>query len=717
MKKRITSILSLILVLSFLMATLSGCITPNIAPSKPKNESNTIATLVPNETENSSIINPGTNSSTETNAENNTGINTGTNTGMNTGMNTGTNTEMNTGMNTGMNTESNTEINSETNTEINSESNTETNTETNTEINTESNTESDTESNIESNTESNISSDIPSDIITDSVITDSTDNTSRETESVTNTESTAPPKATESVTNTESAAPPKATESVTNTESTAPPIATESATDNKVEVNLSEYAPTRSGTTVTFGSYPQSKVTNSTILSKLNTKAGTPSTKASAWTSYGYYENEEMWYADVKEGGVKYRGVYFSAYRPTDISKAPSASNAMQDDNGYALNTVHWFVYEPITWTVLKTSGGKSLIFCNKIIDSQCYSASKNNNYAESVIRAWLNDTFVQTAFNEYQRKFILVTEVDNSKTLSDYTGSHPFLCENTKDRVFLLSKKEIKMSEYGFTSDASRVKKMTEYTKSQGAYANSANEGWWWLRTPTYDSDQPQKNDLSHNIKVAGNINSTNVGTTSGCIIPAMWVVFDVANIQNSPDSGSTSSTSNKLPDYPSSTTSYNCYDETTMLIASSTNLNTFKTYCNVLKAKGYTEYSKRDNVNGNYYRTYTKGSTAITVYFIKNTNTVRIISGPLTDIPSKTVDKTAETYTPSVTLLSQGAEKGSGLGLIFRLPNGKFFIYDGGYAQNDALYNKLKSIAGKDKIVIAAWVISHPHQDHQEA
>ena len=539
-------------------------------------------------------------------------------------------------------------------------------------------------------------------------------NTEEETEDATKTETE---KDTEKSTEKETE---KSTERDTEADAETETESEDASKDDKEEeeVDLSAYAPLRDGKKVTFGSYPQSKVTSSSLISKLNSKAGTPSTKKNTWTVYEYYETEKMWYADVEEGGEKYRGVYFSAYRPTEISKASSADNSLQDNNGYSLNTVYWFKYEPITWTVLKTTGGKSLVFCDMIIDSHSYSASRDNNYAESAIRAWLNGAFAKSAFNDYEREFIVVTKVDNSKTMSDYSGTNPFLCENTNDRVFLLSKKEVKTSEYGFSSDSSRVKKVTEYAKSQGTYASDANENWWWLRTPSYDASQPDKKDLAHNIKVVGSMWSTNVGSTSGGVVPAMWIVFDVEDIQeSSSNEGNSGTSSNNLPDYPASTKSYNCYDDTTMYIANDTNLDTFKTYCKVLKGKGYEEYSTRDNVSGNYYRTYTKGSRAVTAYYIANTKTARVISGPTTDIPTKKVDKTPETYKPSVTLLSQGAEKGSGLGLIFRLPNGKFFIYDGGYAQNDALYNKLKSLAGNDKIVIAAWVISHPHQDHQEA
>lgn len=172
-------------------------------------------------------------------------------------------------------------------------------------------------------------------------------------------------------------------------------------------------------------------------------------------------------------------------------------------------------------------------------------------------------------------------------------------------------------------------------------------------------------------------------------------------------------------IPSYPSSTKSYNCYDDTTMLIANNTNLNTYNSYCSTLKSNGFVEYSKRDDINGNYYRTYTKGTMALTVYFTKSTSTVRIISGPLSDIPTKDIDRTSDTTNknPTITMLSQGAAKGSGLGIIYHLPNGKFFVYDGGYVLDDNLYKTLKSLAGNNEIVIAAWIISHPHPDHQDS
>ena len=171
--------------------------------------------------------------------------------------------------------------------------------------------------------------------------------------------------------------------------------------------------------------------------------------------------------------------------------------------------------------------------------------------------------------------------------------------------------------------------------------------------------------------------------------------------------------------PSYPTSTTKVDCGDDTTMLYAKSTNLDTYEKYCNTLKSNGFTEYSRRDNINGNYYRIYTKNMTAINLYFTKNNSTVRIITGPIDDIPTKDVDKTPETNKKvTLTMLSQGEETDCGLGLIIHLPNGKFIIYDGGFSLYDKLYKKLTEISPKgSKITIAAWFVSHPHYDHQDA
>ena len=295
---------------------------------------------------------------------------------------------------------------------------------------------------------------------------------------------------------------------------------------------------TRSGKKITFGSYPQSKVTNSTTISTLNKKVGIPDTNASAWTNYGYSENQSMWYTDVEEGGVKYRGVYFTAYRPNTVT------------NGYKTSNVYWFKYEPISWTIITedTSAKKALVFCDMIIDAQAYDVDGNADYYDSSIRKWLNDVFINTAFDEMQRGVILTTLVDNTDTnIADYpSGTNATVNNgtNSEDKLFLLSMAELKngtADKYNYLGDdytfsnVLRMKTPTAYAESQGAYSdevynasndtNSTAEGWWWTRTPSSEGNSTKDGYYAHRIKPDGTFHNLKVCQTAAGVVPAMWI------------------------------------------------------------------------------------------------------------------------------------------------------------------------------------------------
>lgn len=130
------------------------------------------------------------------------------------------------------------------------------------------------------------------------------------------------------------------------------------------------------GDIVEFGYYPQSKVTDSSLVSALDKVSKN-------WVSYGYYSGEGsyfdtmvqgdwMKYADFTYNGTKYRAVTFSQYRQYYTSYSSSSSYTYQDDNGYTTNNIYYFKYEPLKWRVLDPSTG--LVLCESIIDSQAYS-------------------------------------------------------------------------------------------------------------------------------------------------------------------------------------------------------------------------------------------------------------------------------------------------------------------------------------------------------
>ncbi len=294
--------------------------------------------------------------------------------------------------------------------------------------------------------------------------------------------------------------------------------------------------------TILFGEYPQTKVTDSTEKATLNSLAGTLPTSENEydWTSYGYYINGSvsnfMWYIDVESGGERYRGVYFTSYRPYNTTNSSSTSNSRQDDNGYYTSTVYWFKYEPISWTILSEINDTALIFCDMVIDSQEYYPSTSshtvngttiyaNNYEYSTIRKWLNETFLNTAFDELQKGIILTTTVDNSEESMEYDSL--YACDNTEDKIFVLSVQEATNSEYGFTSDETRIKNATDYAKIQGVYVDTSYGGAdWWMRSPN-----PWDDYIVRAVRFGGSTQAdfASVGAcASNGVVPALWIQLD---------------------------------------------------------------------------------------------------------------------------------------------------------------------------------------------
>lgn len=309
------------------------------------------------------------------------------------------------------------------------------------------------------------------------------------------------------------------------------------------------------GTVINFGSYPQSKVTDSATISALDSVA-------KSWKSYNYYSgtgdyddgnmepSDYMKYADIKLGGNKYRAVTFSEYRPRYTGYKSSASYSYQDDNGYYTNKVYYFKYEPLKWRVLDASTG--LIVCDFAIDSQAYNnynlctdstyesfwgdSDKNHSASDwenSSLRAWLNNEFYNVAFNEVQQVKIRELTRENNDSSFGTFDSKP-----TSDKITLLSFNDVLNTSYGFSSstssDTERYRKGTDYAKCQGleVYSDlgSSYDGnsWWRLRTPSsfhgaifvgYDGwlcNGYRVNSVYKGVVPALNLTQSKIGTSS---------------------------------------------------------------------------------------------------------------------------------------------------------------------------------------------------------
>ncbi len=231
---------------------------------------------------------------------------------------------------------------------------------------------------------------------------------------------------------------------------------------------------------VEMGLYPQTKVTDNSLLGNLNALT-------LEWISYGYYSEKNyvnftriesgdwMQYADVEYNGNKYRAVKFSLYRPEMVSfeAGKEAKGTYQDDNGYVVDTVYWFKYEPIQWRVLDESNG--LMLSEKILDCQAFNETDigqfRYDYSESSIREWLNGDFCNIAFSETEKSKIVLTECENSGEDNDHST---YVGKTTEDKVFLMSDTDVVNVSYGFSADEKaydelKQKKATDYAKIQG--------------------------------------------------------------------------------------------------------------------------------------------------------------------------------------------------------------------------------------------------------
>lgn len=230
-----------------------------------------------------------------------------------------------------------------------------------------------------------------------------------------------------------------------------------------------------------------------------------------------------------------------------------------------------YFKVEPIKWKVITDSySGKCLLLAEDILTANFsyynYNSWENertvgsdtgiypNNYKYSQIRAYLNGLdyyydesssstvkktdytgkgFLQTAFTAEAQNLIAVTTVDNSAASTTDSGNNldettDCACEDTKDKIFLLSEKEA--TSYGFPayndygSGNARIRKPTDYAKANRApqSAITGYGGYWWLRSPYYyNSTIVRGVSYDGRTDITGVVNITYYGVVPALSIP----------------------------------------------------------------------------------------------------------------------------------------------------------------------------------------------------
>jgi len=243
---------------------------------------------------------------------------------------------------------------------------------------------------------------------------------------------------------------------------------------------------------VYFGVFPKTIRANSITVDE------TESNSKTMGANKYYKGTDQEWYVKCRE----------NAYGTGDVYKYSNGVQAKQ----VSKNSYEWFKVEPIKWKVLTTNyngTGKALLLAEDILTANVsyYISNSNrtinsktvypNNYKYSKIRAYLNGKFeeddlqskteytdkgfLQTAFSETAQSLISVTDVDNSAESTGYTERNlltvkTYTCDNTSDKVFLLSNKDVKKAHYGFENGNSRIRFPTDYAKANYAYQSNTS-------------------------------------------------------------------------------------------------------------------------------------------------------------------------------------------------------------------------------------------------
>ena len=192
---------------------------------------------------------------------------------------------------------------------------------------------------------------------------------------------------------------------------------------------------------------------------------------------------------------------------------------------------------EEIEWIVLDVQGSKALLISKYGLDSQPYNQDRSGaSWKDCSLRKWLEEEFLPVAFSEEEQAAIALMDVDNRGERGD-KASDASDGENTKDRIFLLSKEEA--DKYLVT-----IWKNTYNTKAgviQTAYAEAVGAdcqnmlyidvgwykifpGWWWLRSTG------ERAERAWTVGVDGSFTEMVADMKGGCVRPTFWLDLDAA-------------------------------------------------------------------------------------------------------------------------------------------------------------------------------------------
>lgn len=287
----------------------------------------------------------------------------------------------------------------------------------------------------------------------------------------------------------------------------------------------------QTGDVILFGSYPQARVNDKQLIETLDAQP--------------LQSDGTVVYRDGRY--LKAQFPEYSAFLSTDI---PNEASSCQDDNGYFADTVYWFKYEPVRWLVLENKDNSLLLLAEMILDAKAYQDSfKDTTWAESSIRAWLNEQFFSAALNQEERQRIISMDIANNDNPSYQTDAGA----DTKDKLFLLSYGEIAETEWGFEKDVyeydtARGAQGTDFAKYHGLFVAADNaypgNSHWWLRSP--GSGQTEAANVNPD-GIAGALDYARVDVSCVGVRPALYLAAESPSSVQHPGIADTGSSPDK--------------------------------------------------------------------------------------------------------------------------------------------------------------------------
>ena len=164
-------------------------------------------------------------------------------------------------------------------------------------------------------------------------------------------------------------------------------------------------------------------------------------------------------------------------------------------------------------------------------------------------------------------------------------------------------------------------------------------------------------------------------------------------------------------------------------MHIAENTTLDEYNDFLEEMEFNGFVAYTN-NQIGDNHYATFLTGAQIVNVMYLaaKNETRVTVDNREEYDLPGLESDNIyKEIVDPSLTVVGIGTSGyPGGMGYVYKLSNGEFFIIDGGITRDEQCSNKAECSAewlyytlqeladDPDNIVVAGWLLTHIHNDH---